>query len=148
MKQLFTFVFLAVFLVACNEIKDFEYRDIRNIKLNAVGFSKSSISFELVYYNPNQFSIDLKNINSEVLVDHSPMGKFNLDTLMRIKANSEFMIPATIEVDMKNLVKKSAGLLFNKEVLLEAVGSVKVGKAGFYKTLPYKYEGKQALNLF
>jgi LEA14-like dessication related protein len=135
-------------LMACSKPKEFEYRDVRKVKLNSLGFNQSSLSFEIVYYNPNQFGLDLRKVDSDVFIDSLFLGKFQLDTIMHIDRMSEFALPATIQLDMKNLLKHSASMLFHKEVLIEARGTVKVGKGGIFKTVPFNYQSKQALNLF
>ncbi|MFX7021377.1 hypothetical protein ABTI29_21100, partial [Acinetobacter baumannii] len=74
------------------------------------------LSFELIYYNPNGFGLDLKKVDSDVYLDSLFLGKFQLDTLMHINRMSEFSLPAKINLDMKNLLKNSAYLLLKKEV--------------------------------
>jgi len=133
---------------SCTKPKDFEYRDVREFKLNTLGFKQSSVSFELVYYNPNNFGVDLKKIESEVYIDSLYLGKFQLDTLMHINRMSEFVLPATIQVDMANMLKNSARMLLKKEVLIQAKGTVKAGKAGVFKSFPFQYEGKKNLGMF
>ncbi len=143
------YILLLIFLVAsCATPKDFEYRDTRNIKLNSLGFNESTLSFELVYFNPNNFGMDLKTVDSEVFIDSLYLGKFQLDTLMHIPRMSEFTLPSTIQLDMRNLMKNAAKLMFKKEVLIQAKGTVKAGKSGFYKTVPFTYETKQSISLF
>lgn len=135
-------------LNACSKPKDFEYRDFRNVKVETIGFNQSTLSFELIYYNPNGFGLDLKKVDSDVYIDSLFLGKFQLDTLMHINRMSEFSLPAKINLDMKNLLKNSAYLLLKKEVTVQAKGTVKAGRGGIFKTVPFTYEGKHKLSLF
>lgn len=80
-------------------------------------------------------------------LDSNYVGKVVLDTLMLIPKSSEFSLPASFDIDMKNLFKNSMNLLFNKEVLIGARGTSRVGKGIFFVTIPFNYEGKQKLNL-
>lgn len=145
---LLSFALLCILASSCTKPKDFEYRDVRAFKVNALGFKQSSVSFELVYYNPNNFGVDLKKIESDVFIDSLYLGKFQLDTLMHINRMSEFVLPATIQVDMANMLKNSARMLLKKEVLIQAKGTVKAGKAGVFKSFPFQYEGKKNLGMF
>jgi len=113
-----------------------------------MGFNESTLYLEIVYYNPNQFGVDLRKVDSDVFIDSLFFGKFQLDTIMHIPRMSEFSLPATIKLDMKNLLKHSASMLFHKEVLIQTRGTVRAGKAGIFKTVPFNYETRQALNLF
>lgn len=141
-------ILVLLILAGCAKPKDFEYRDIRNVKLNSMGFNESTLYLEIVYYNPNQFGVDLRKVDSDVFIDSLFFGKFQLDTIMHIPRMSEFSLPATIKLDMKNLLKHSASMLFHKEVLIQTRGTVRAGKGGIFKTVPFNYETKQALNLF
>ncbi len=141
-------ILLLLILAGCAKPKDFEYRDVRNIKVNTLGFNQSTLSFDIVYYNPNQFGVDLRKVDSDVFIDSLFLGKFQLDTILHISRMSEFSLPSTIQLDMQNLLKHSASMLFHKEVLIQARGTVRVGKGGIFKTVPFNYETRQALNLF
>lgn len=103
---------------------------------------------DLVYYNPNGFGVNLKNVDCDVYVDNTYLGKFQLDTLMHIPRKAEFNLPSHVLVDMKALLKNSLNLLFSKEVLINVKGTTRVGRAGFFKTVPFNYEARHKLELF
>lgn len=103
---------------------------------------------DFVFYNPNSFPVNLKNVDCDVFLDSSYVGKFLLDTTMHIAGTSEFTLPASFDVEMKNVLKNSLSLLTNNEVLIGAKGTTRVGRAGIYITIPFNYNGKQKLNLF
>ena len=125
----------------------FEYRDLRNLKLETISSQKTQISMNLIYYNPNKFGINLKNVNCDIFVDSMYIGKFKLDTMMHIENSSEFSLPAKFEVSLTNILKSSVNMLFN-EVTISARGTTRVGKGGFYLNVPIDYSGKQKLSLF
>ncbi|TDH29297.1 hypothetical protein EXU57_04330 [Segetibacter sp. 3557_3] len=133
---------------SCKKPVSFEYRDMKNFKVSNWGFDRSTVSLDLVYFNPNNFEIDLKNVNCDVYLENNFVGKFTLDTLMHIQKHSEFSLPASMEVDMKNVFKNTLNVLFNKEVLVGAKGSTRVGKSGLFINMPFNYEGKHKVDLF
>lgn len=132
---------------ACNKPMAFEYRDLRNLKLESVSGEKSRVSMSMVYYNPNNFGVNLKNVNCEVFIDTMYVGRFILDTMMHIDKTSEFALPASFDINMNNILKNSVNLLFN-EVTIRAKGTTRVGKGGIFVNVPIDYSGKQKLNLF
>jgi LEA14-like dessication related protein len=149
MKRFLAFVtVICVVCFSCKKPTAFDYRDVRNFKIDNFGLAKSKVSMDLVYYNPNNFTVNLKNVNCDIYIDSNHVGKFVLDTLMHIPKASEFTIPASMDVDMRNLFKNAFTALFSREVMIGAKGSTKVGKGGFYITIPFNYQGKQKLNLF
>ncbi len=139
---------ICLFLFACHSPQGFEYRDLKNLKIETVGFDKTALDMDLVYYNPNSFGVDLKKVDCDVYVDNSYLGKFQLDTLMHISRRSEFVLPSRILVDMKTVLKNSLNFLFSQEVLINVKGTTRVGKAGIFKTVPFQYEAKHKLQLF
>ncbi len=135
-------------MAGCANPHDFEYRDIKNVKIESFSFGSTTLSMDLVYYNPNGFGVDLRNVDCDVYVDNSYLGKFKLDTLMHIKRRSEFELPSRIMVDMNTIMKNGANLLFSHEVLVSVKGTTRVGKAGLFRTVPFNYEGRHTLSLF
>ena len=146
--KLVLFALLALTFLSCSKPQGFEYRDLKNFKVNNVGFDKSNISMDLVYFNPNSFGVDLKKVDCDLYLDNNFVGKFMLDTVMHISRNSEFSLPATMDVDMHNIFKNSVNVLFSREILVGAKGSTRVGKGGIYVTVPFNYEGKHKVELF
>jgi LEA14-like dessication related protein len=103
---------------------------------------------DFIFFNPNTFPVDLRNVDCDVYLDSNYVGKFLLDTSMHINKTSEFVLPANFDVDMKNVLKNSFSLLFSNEVLVGARGTTRVGRSGIFVTIPFKYEGRQRLALF
>lgn len=149
MKSYLPFLIVATLFVSisCKSPKAFVYRDVRNFKVDNMGFTKSRVSMDLLFFNPNSFGVKLKKVDCDLYLDSNYVGKVLLDTLMFIPKTSEFNLPAHFNIDMKNLFKNSFNLIFNREVLIGARGTTRVGKGIFYVTIPFNYEGKQKLNL-
>ncbi len=148
MKKTLPFALLVLLLSACAKPKDFDYRDVKNIRLETMGFEKTVLCMDLVYYNPNGFGVDLRKVDCDVYVDNSFLGKFQLDTLMHINRMAEFALPSRILIDMKAVLKNGLNLLFSQEVLINVKGTTRVGKAGFFRTVPFNYEARHKLTLF
>jgi len=148
LKKTLPFALFVLLLSACAKPKDFDYRDVKNIKLETMGFEKTVLCMDLVYYNPNGFGVDLRKVDCDVYVDNSYLGKFQLDTLMHINRMAEFTLPSRILIDMKAVLKNGMNLLFSQEVLINVKGTTRVGKAGFFRTVPFNYEARHKLSLF
>ena len=145
---LFLLLSLASFSYSCKKPHAFQYRDLRNFRLENFGLDKSIVSMDFIFFNPNAYVVDLKKVDCDVYLDSNYVGKFLLDTTMHIAQSSEFRVPANFVVDMKTLLKNSLYVLINNEVLIGAKGTTRVGRRGIYLTIPFQYEGKQKLNLF
>ena len=146
MRLLFI-VFISL-LLACNKPQSFDYRGMQNLRIDSVGLIKSKISLDLIYFNPNNFSAELRNVNCVIFINHNYLGNFVLDTLMRIKKRSEFIIPSSMQVDMKNIYKNAFNTLLSNKVLVELKGTTRVGKGGVFITFPFDYSAMETFSVF
>ncbi|WP_018614635.1 LEA type 2 family protein [Segetibacter koreensis] len=141
-------VIIIIFCYSCKTPLAFQYRDLKNFHLDNFGLNKSRVSMDFVFFNPNSFPVDLKKVDCDVYLDSSYVGKFLLDTTMHIGGATEFTLPASLDVEMKNVLKNSLNLLMSNEVLIGARGTTRMGRGGFYLNIPFRYEGRQKLNIF
>ena len=148
LSALLTILLCLLFMTSCRSPKDLEFNEFNNVKLDRLGFSASSLSVNLVYYNPNNFGLELNRTELDIFVDSVYLGHSSQILQVPIPKRDNFTIPLKIDLDMKNLFKNSLITLFNKEVAIRTVGNVKVGKAGIYKNIKVDYTTKQQLSLF
>jgi len=148
MKQFnYGFLFFILLLTACSEPQSFEFKGLQDIQLEKLTMGKNKIRANIKYYNPNPFSLVLKQIDCKVLMNNSQFTQLKLDTNFTIPPNMEFLIPAQLEFQMSDLVKNSMELLLNKPVKLNIKGNATLSKGIFTKTVPIEYETTQKLNL-
>ena len=148
MRFFISLLLISGFITACNKPQSFEYRGMQNLKVDSVGLAEAKSVSNLVYFNPNNFGVDLRNVNCDVYINHNYLGKYVLDTLMRITKRSEFVIPSSMHVDMKNVFKNALEHFFSKQVLVDLRGSTKVGKSGIFITVPFNYSAMETFSLF
>ena len=149
MKYKLQFVLLATLLIlnACHQPQNFEFREMKDLQIKHIGFSKSIISTNLLFYNPNNFGINLKKIDCEVYFNQKYLVDYKLDTMMHISSKSTFVIPTNISFDMFDIIKRGISTIMTKEALISIKGTARMGKAGFYKNIPIQYEIKYKLPL-
>jgi LEA14-like dessication related protein len=147
MKILFSLSIIILLVSSCKRPQGFDYRDVKNISLEKLGFDSTTLKMDLVYFNPNNFGVVLKNVDCEIYVDKKYLGHYSLDTIMKIEKKSEFALPSTIKISMKNVYKNALNLLFNKEVELNVKGSTKVSKMGITISVPFDYTSMHQFNL-
>ena len=95
-------IIFLIILSSCgtNNVKEPEYRDVRNIRLINLGPLQSTAGVDLVYYNPNKFGVQVSTARGDIYIDSSYFGQFELDDKVQVKKRSEFILPATVKVDM------------------------------------------------
>lgn len=148
LRHIILFICTILLLVFCSPPKALEYREFKNLSIEKLGFASSAVKMDLVYFNPNNYGLQLKRTDLDVYINNTYVGHTSQEYQVTIPRKEEFSIPIQIEVDMKNLLKNGITLLFNKEVTVKLTGSVKVGKANVFISFPVNYEEKQVFTLF
>jgi LEA14-like dessication related protein len=134
-----------IFFSSCGsrDVKEPEFRDISNVRLVELGVLQSTAGVDLIYYNPNNFGVQLSEARGDVYVDNAYLGRFDLEDKVQVGKRSEFTVPALIKLDMIGAIKNQRELLKKKEVLVRIDGVARVSKAGFSREVPIKYEAMQ-----
>ncbi len=144
---LFVFLVQLFLLPSCREPKELEYRDFTNLSTEKLGFSTSLVKLDLIYYNPNNFGLQLKRTDLDIYINNNFFGHTAQDYQIHIPRRGSFTMPLTIEVDMKNAYKNALPALFGQEVMVKVTGKIKVGKANVLKSFDVNYEGMQKFSL-
>ena len=139
-----------IFLSSCGSanVKEPEYRDIREVRLIELGLLQSTAGIDLIYYNPNNFGVQVAEARGDVYIDNIYLGRFGLGEKVQVKKRSEFIVPAIIKLDMIGAVKNQRDLLKKKEVLVRIEGMARVKKSGLSRDVPIKFESMQNIERF
>ncbi|MGZ5221909.1 MAG: hypothetical protein ACXWC7_17620 [Chitinophagaceae bacterium] len=139
-----------VVLSSCGSanVKEPEYRDIREVRLIELGLLQSTAGIDLIYYNPNNFGVQVAEARGDVYIDNIFLGRFGLGEKVQVKKRSEFLVPAIIKLDMIGAVKNQRDLLKKKEVLVRIEGMARVKKSGLSRDIPIKFESMQNIERF
>lgn len=142
------FLFTATALVSCGPPKALEYRDFKNFSIDKLGFSSSTVKMDLVYFNPNNYGLQLKRTDLDIYIDNVYLGHTTQEYQVTIPKKEEFSIPIQLSVDMRNLLTNSLHIMAKKQVMVKLTGSIKVGKANVFISFPVKYEEVETFTLF
>ena len=140
--------FIAIFMTSCRDPKNLEFKEFKNLSLDKLGFAGASLKVDLVYYNPNNFGLELNRTDLDLFVDSTFLGHSTQEIQVTIPRKDIFTVPLKIDLDMKNLLKNGLIGLFNKDILVRILGKVKVGKAGIYKSFNVDYTSLQKFSFF
>lgn len=135
-------------LPSCKLFLTPDYKDFRNLKISKWGIKESTVSMDLVYYNPNNYGFQIKKSETDVYVDGIYLGKAISDSLIKVDKKSEFIIPILLKTDMKNVFKNAWNALTHKTVLVQVKGTMTAGVAGVFKPFKVNYEGRHEPDLF
>ena len=138
---------VALLIVSCKSgnIKEPEYREIQNVHIEDVGLLQTTAGFDMVYYNPNDFGVQLTNARGDIYIDNMYFGRFGIKDKVTVGKKREFIVPAIIKMDNISAVKNHREIFQKKQAVIRIEGFATVRKAGFNKEVPIKYEGIQDL---
>ncbi|MBD0331121.1 MAG: hypothetical protein ICV66_00540 [Chitinophagaceae bacterium] len=134
-------------IFSCGRIEDPEFRRIEKFRIEALGLQQSTIGLNVVYYNPNNFGVTVKEALADFYIDTVYVGKFSQRQPIDVAKRAEFSIPLSGTVSMLTAMKLNLMDLANKEALIKAIGSVKIGKAGIYIVRDINYEGRHRIEV-
>ena len=135
-------------MTSCRSPKDPVFKEFKNVSVENIGFSGANLKVDVVYYNPNNFGLELNRTDLDIFIDSTFLGHSTQDLQVKIPRREDFIIPLKVELDMKNLLKNGLTSFLNKQVVVKVIGKIRVGKAGVYKVFDLNYETVQQLPLF
>ena len=138
----------ALFLVSC-KTKDLEYISFEHLKVVKLGFPNSTVSLNVICYNPNKFGLQLTRLETDVFVNKEYLGKATLDSSLTVPRRDTFFIPVKMEVKMGatmtsllQLINSSAD---STTLLIKLEGKAKLKKGGLFLNYPISFEEMKVL---
>ncbi|MEO6539239.1 MAG: LEA type 2 family protein [Ferruginibacter sp.] len=135
-------------MTSCRAPKDLEFKEFKNLSIEKLGFAGAALKVDMLYYNPNNFGLELNRTDLDVFVDSTFLGHSSQEIQVKIPKRDIFSVPLKIDLDMKNLLKNSLLSLINKDLKVRVLGKVKIGKAGVYKSFNIDYTTIQNFSFF
>ena len=135
-------------LPSCHAPKDLIFKEYNGLSVDNLSFSGATLKVNLVYYNPNNFGLQLNRTDLDVYIDSTYLGHSASDIQVAVPKRADFTLPLKVNLDMKNLLKNGLNSYFNRNVAVRVLGTVKLGKAGVYKSFPVDYTSMQNFSMF
>ncbi len=136
---------LAAIVVAstsCRSVRQPVFEKIEDVELGDVGLKGAELTAELRFTNPNHFPLKLSYVTGDLYIDSVYMGEFGVKEPMTIPANDSFILPVTGMAQLSGvlaLIANAKQLLAGIPASINVKGKARVGRSGFFKTLPFDY---------
>jgi len=138
--------FLGILLLSsCNNIKDIEYRGIKETKLQSLGMTKGTVKVVLQYHNPNNFGLDLKETQLEVYANDQYIGIAENPEKNKVPKSADFDFPILVHFNPLKALGM-VGLLQSNKIKLRVKGTTKAGKGGVFIRVPIDVTEEVKLN--
>ncbi len=146
MKKWLGIGLLFVLVCGCKKPAAFEFRGIKNIRMQQTAQDNSALSATLTFFNPNNFVVQVKKIEADVYVNNDFVSHYDLDTLIKVPENSLFDFNAAVNFATAKVLKNALASRFNQQVLVRIVGKSKIGRGGLFVNVPFDVNSKQQLH--
>ncbi|HEU4470528.1 MAG TPA: LEA type 2 family protein [Flavisolibacter sp.] len=146
MKRILAPLLLLILAAGCSKMKDPEFKRLERFRVKKFGLSESTIGFNVVYHNPNNVKVTVKEAEADVYMDSVFLGRFVQDSLITVGKNAEFTIPFSGSISMQKALNLNLQDIGTRDIQIRAEGNVKVGKAGIFVNRPIRYQGKHRLD--
>jgi LEA14-like dessication related protein len=124
--------------------KDLSYIGVKNFSLQKMSLSKPQVGVELQFFNPNSFGLAMKDADIDIFINNNFIGKVTTDKTFTIPARDTFLLPISLEVEMKKVIPNAIEILTKKTIDYRLQGSVKAGK-GIFVRVPVDYSGQHKI---
>jgi LEA14-like dessication related protein len=146
MRKMIAALALIAMTAACTKPKDLEFIDVGNIHVLKMGLTQSEIGLDIRLYNPNNQRVQLKDAATKVYVNSTYIGDTRMDSLISVPKRDTFSVPLVLSLNTLSGISKIAESLSDSLVNVKVEGSVKMGKAGIFKTFPVRYDKMQRVS--
>ena len=146
MKNVVYLLLVALVLSSCGKIEEPQFKRIDGFGLRKLGIRESVIGFNLVFQNPNNFGLTVKEADINVYVDSVLLGKFTQPAETMVGKNAEFSIPLEGAIGIDKALQLNLPSLLGKEVLVKGEGNVRVGKGGVFINKAVSYSGRHRID--
>jgi LEA14-like dessication related protein len=135
-------------LISCTPKEEIIFKGVKNIEVVAEG-TEPILTAEALFNNPNNVRMKLKEIHVDVLIDGKLSAKVRQDLKVSIPARSDFSVPLTARLSLKDLgfVDTIINLIGGKKYEIQYIGFVRVTVHGVPVKVPVKYKEERRIRL-
>jgi LEA14-like dessication related protein len=133
-------------IISCTPKEEIVFKGVKNVVVQAEGV-EPVLTAEALFNNPNKERMKLKEIHVDVLVDGKLSAKVRQDMKLLIPAMSDFSVPLTARLSLKELglVDTILNLIGGKKYEIQYIGFVRVAVHGITVKVPVKYKEERRI---
>ncbi len=140
--RLLVFALLVAVVSSCSPMKGITVSKVENMEVGSLEGNKVSINLVAKVDNPNKRNIKIKKVDLDVMMGKQNIGKLTLKEKVVILHNYSGDVPATIVLELKNMLMGGSLLLSgNPEKLADKIritGKIRVKVGLFGKNFYFK----------
>jgi LEA14-like dessication related protein len=138
--HLFSLFVLTVSVFACKQPLAPDYHGLESVTITKIGLNESRVDAVVKFYNPNNFKLQLKYADIDILANNNFIGHCIIDSSINIPRQDSFYIAVSVNIDLKNIMGNAVQFLLKGQVKINADGFVRLKKSAIKFKIPVHYE--------
>ncbi len=153
-KFLRSFFLIAVVLLSFSSctFKEVEFKKVESFKLLSTDNKGAVVELFILLKNPNKMAITVSDLDMNVMVNQTNIGKIKLADKVKINARSEkahrFVIKANYSDIAVGGFSSLLSIIMSKKVNLTCNGNITARALGISKKMPVDFKGDVPLSYF
>jgi LEA14-like dessication related protein len=145
-------LFVSFFLLTSCTFKEVEFKKVESFKLLNTDKQGATVELFILLKNPNKMAITVSDLDMQVMVNQTNIGKIKLAEKVKINARSEkahrFVIKANYSDIAVGGFSSLLSIIMSKKVNISCNGNIKAKALGVSKTMPVDFKGDVPLSYF
>lgn len=151
LKPLSFLVIVLLSLSACT-FKEVEFKKVESFKLLNTDSKGAVVELYILLKNPNKMAITVNNLDMNVMVNQTNIGKIKLAEKVKINAKSEMAHRFVIKANYSDIAvggfSSLLSIIMSKKVNLTCNGNITARAMGISRTMPVDFKGDVPLSYF
>ena len=139
---MFIIATLLLLLAACKVPQALQYSSIGNIQVQSINMKNTDGVVEISFYNPNNFAVQLNQVEAMLSISNQVTGKAQMDTLIEMPGLANSTLPVRIQLDNQLLLGQSMQLLLGGSIPYQIEGFAMAGKKKPRWKIPFSQRGE------
>ena len=134
------------FIFSCSKPLQPQYLGFENLQINKNMGNESIVSASVKFYNPNNFPLQLKQADINLMLNDKQVAHDLLDSTINIPKLDSFYVPVSFSLSLNSILNNALQFLLSRKTKVNADGFIKLKKSGISFTVPIHYESYQSLD--
>lgn len=151
MKSAFLLVVVLINFSSC-KFKEVEFKKVESFKLVSTDTKGAVVELYILLKNPNSMAITVSDLDMNVIVNQTNIGKIKLEEHVKIKARTDKAHRFVIKANYSDLAvggfSSLLSIIMSKKVNISCSGTIKARSMGVSKTMPVDFKGDVPLSYF
>jgi LEA14-like dessication related protein len=148
----FLLLVIVLFQLSSCTFKEVEFKKVESFKLLKTDNKGATVELFILLKNPNKMAITVSDLDMQVMVNQTNLGRINLAEKVKINAKSEKAHRFVVEAKYSDIAvggfSSLLSIIMSKKVNLSCNGSIKAKALGVSKTMPVDFKGDVPLSYF